>query len=1087
MVEIMNFLDSSHSQNPMTGVVSAGGNPFGQAPTSLWLRAVWFSIGYFLCAEASIFLYVPGSPFIAIWLPTGLYVAVLLLNRTRDWPWLVLAVLPANLVFDFWHGTKLTSILVFYCTNTVEAVVGAWLVRRFVAERPTLASLKEFLGLMGFSAVFSTMLGATISAGMLTALGASHSFAQSWMNWWTGEAMAILLLTSFILTWFSGPEKNHPPLPGARKNMLEICLLVLLSLALTGHLLFMGQGVMSPNKGPVLIPLLWAALRFGPRGAAAANLLLALPVAFFTTQFSLGLTPAQASSGEYVPIMQIALALVSMAALIPAIVLHSHDRIMVQLHESEERFRNLTAAAFEGIFITENGRIVDMNDQGLKMFGYERSEMIGREPGEFVSPETRAIVMEAIRTNRESRYEHQLIRKDGTPFHAEAQAKMVRVGDRNLRMTALRDITERKRAEESLIQSEERFSLIFKNSPMPIALVRLADGVILDVNESFSGMSGYTRDEVVGHTALELKIYPDPSKRAIIMDELRRHGHLHGHEQLFRTKSGQIRDHELWLDVICIRGEQCMLVIALDITERKRAEEESLWKTAFLEAQVDSALDGIMVVNSEGKKILQNKRMNELWKFPPHIAADPSAAAQLQYAASRTRNPGEFVKRVAHLYAHPDQVGRDEIELIDGTILDRYSSPVRDAAGKHYGRIWTFREITQQKKLEAEFRQMQKMEAVGQLAGGVAHDFNNILAVIKVQSDLLKAGGGLSPAQLELAEGVSEAAERGAGLTRQLLMFGRKETLRLRDLDLDESINGVSTMLRRTLGENIELQFTFARQPLFIHADAGMMGQILMNLAVNARDAMPKGGRLAIETSAVEFDEAAAAQTAPGRRGAFVCLSVSDTGCGIPPDNLPRIFEPFFTTKDVGKGTGLGLATVFGIVQQHQGWINVYSEVGQGTTFCIYLPRLVRFSREEPEKSKLASVRGGNETILLVEDDAFLRAAVSKTLSQLGYHVLEAISGIEALEVWKKNRAGIHLLVTDLVMPGGINGKDLAERLLKENPRLNVIYASGYSAEIAGKDFPLEEGVNFFSKPFETEKLAQTIRNRLDGVLTPKT
>jgi PAS domain S-box-containing protein len=392
------------------------------------------------------------------------------------------------------------------------------------------------------------------------------------------------------------------------------------------------------------------------------------------------------------------------------------------------------------------------------------------------------------------------------------------------------------------------------------------------------------------------------------------------------------------------------------------------------------------------------------------------------------------------------------------------------------------RDITERRKLEAQIRQSQKMEGIGQLAGGVAHDFNNILAVIQMQSDLLKTGGKLSPAQFDFAEQIGAAVERAAALTRQLLLFSRKEILQLHDLDLNQSLNSMTKMLQRILGENIQMQFKFAPQPLFIHADAGMMDQVLMNLAINSRDAMPQGGRLVIETSIAEFDEAAARQSPQIRPGSFVCLSVSDTGCGIPAEILPKIFEPFFTTKGVGKGTGLGLATVFGIVQQHQGWIHVYSEAGHGTTFRIYLPWLSGTTDQTiAEKMLVVPMLGGNETILLVEDDAFLRVSVRKALSQLGYRLLEAGNAAEALEAWQLNRAEIHLLLTDLVMPGGMNGRELAERLLKENPQLKVIYASGYSAEVAAKNFPLEEGVNFLAKPFQTFKLAQTVRKNLDA------
>ncbi len=239
---------------------------------------------------------------------------------------------------------------------------------------------------------------------------------------------------------------------------------------------------------------------------------------------------------------------------------------------------------------------------------------------------------------------------------------------------------------------------------------------------------------------------------------------------------------------------------------------------------------------------------------------------------------------------------------------------------------------------------------------------------------------------------------------------------------------------------------------------------------------MPKGGDLFLETSLVEFDELAVAQSYKARPGQFACLTVSDTGCGIPPEILPRIFEPFFTTKDVGKGTGLGLATVFGIVQQHQGWINVYSEAGHGTTFRIYLPVSLQAADQQSLPPALESMRGGDETILLVEDDSSLRISVRNALSRLGYHVLEAHTGSDALEVWNQNRDKIGLLFTDMVMPDGMTGKELAEKLLQSNPKLKVIYTSGYSADVASRDIPLDEGVNFLAKPFEAHVLAQTVR-----------
>jgi CheY-like chemotaxis protein len=314
-----------------------------------------------------------------------------------------------------------------------------------------------------------------------------------------------------------------------------------------------------------------------------------------------------------------------------------------------------------------------------------------------------------------------------------------------------------------------------------------------------------------------------------------------------------------------------------------------------------------------------------------------------------------------------------------------------------------------------------------------------------------------------------------------LLLFSRREVFQPRDLDLSESITSTAQMLKRIIGENIQMQVNVAVQSMFLHADPGMIDQVLLNLVVNARDAMPNGGRLVIETIGVELDEMAAAQCPRGRPGSFVRLSVSDTGCGIPSTVLPRIFEPFFTTKEVGKGTGLGLATVFGIVQQHQGWINVYSELDHGTTFRIYLPRHVQTALPVSSATAVTLMRGGRETILLAEDDPALRASVRTTLVHLGYHVFEAPTGVTALETWRAHRDEVDLLLTDLMMPDGMTGFALAQSILAENARLKVIFMSGYGTEVIGKDFLLRDGDNFLNKPFTAQQLDQAIRANLDA------
>ncbi|HEU6449410.1 MAG TPA: response regulator [Verrucomicrobiae bacterium] len=512
--------------------------------------------------------------------------------------------------------------------------------------------------------------------------------------------------------------------------------------------------------------------------------------------------------------------------------------------------------------------------------------------------------------------------------------------------------------------------------------------------------------------------------------------------------------------------------------ERRQAQDELLWKTAFLEALVNTSLDGVLVVDSRGQKIFQNQLFNELWKIPPEIMADKDDAKQLEFVRNRTKNSREFIEKVRYLYAHPDEISRDEIELVDGTIIDRYSAPVRDKDGVHFGRIWRFRDITEQTKLEEQLRHAQKMEAIGQLAGGVAHDFNNILAVIQMQISLLQFEGSLSPQQTDFAQKIENTVERAAGLTRQLLLFSRKQAMQLRELNLVEAVAATANLLRRVLSANVKIDLKTPDEPLFIYADPGMIDQILMNLAVNARDAMPKGGQLLIEIAGADLDTEAAARMPNARAGSFACLTVSDNGCGISESNLKRIFEPFFTTKSPGKGTGLGLATVFGIVQQHQGWINVASEVNGGTAFSLYLPRLPEMTQKAIAQKKMTGSLYGSETILLVEDEDILRAALQKTLTRLGYQVLEATTGDEALNLWNQQRNQIHLLLTDLVMPGSMNGWNLGQQFLSENPNLKIVYISGNSNLL--KDGGLEEGVNFLSKPFELMALARLIRRQLD-------
>jgi PAS domain S-box-containing protein len=565
------------------------------AACPVWQKPIWFGISYFACAQASMWFNASGSPNASFWLPSGLFVAVLLLNEYKTWPWLVLAATISNIPFDILQGTPGILIPLFILANTVEAVLSAWLVRKFVGQRPSMGTLRGFLGLLAFAGIVGTLLGAAISATGEVLLGKSQSFTSSFVNWWGSTAMATLLVSPCILAWSSPPPTERETI-ARPKRLLEAAALLAGIIVATWWILVLGKGINSPNKSSFAVFVIWAGLRFGVRGSTAANLLLGLGIGYCTQHFLKGLTPADLASRDYVLTMQALLLVMATLGLIPAIVLAEHDKTLEDLRKSEERFQLAVCGSTDGIWdwnILSNA--VFYSERYRSLLGYTRAEF----PDAFVSfvsvlhADDLDRVLGSIETSLKQRTPHDIefrLRTKPGEFRWfrgrgeaiwNAQGKPVRMAG------SITDITEQKMAALSLLQSEQRFSRIFNNSPVPIVLFRLADGVVLDANECFFRMSGFTREEVIGHTALELKVYPDPSRRAFIMDQLRQHGHLHGYEQLFRAKSGQILSHVLWLDVVSINAEDCVLVIALDLTADKLREQliresEEKFSKAFL-------------------------------------------------------------------------------------------------------------------------------------------------------------------------------------------------------------------------------------------------------------------------------------------------------------------------------------------------------------------------------------------------------------------------------------------------------------------------------------------------------------------------
>jgi PAS domain S-box-containing protein len=630
---------------------------------------------------------------------------------------------------------------------------------------------------------------------------------------------------------------------------------------------------------------------------------------------------------------------------------------------------------------------------------------------------------------------------------------------------------------------------------------------------------------------------------------------------------------------------------------RRQAEIELRWKTAFLEAQVDSTLDGILVVDDKGKKILQNQRMNELWKIPPEIAGNKDASVQVKFVTDRTKSAREFANKIVYLNSHPDEVSRDEIELIDGAFLDRYSSPVRDKAGNHYGRIWTFRDITERKRIEARFRRLvdsnvqavffwntkgeimdgnnaflklagqtqedleagrinwmamkpeyvesdqkalralkelaetgicepyekewirkdgsrvpillgaamfednpeegvcfvldlterkkleqhflraQRMESIGTLAGGIAHDLNNVLAPITMSIDLLKMRFTDEGSQ-ELLAALRSSAQRGAEMVRQVLSFARGVEGRKMDVQVKHILQDIGKIANDTFPKNIQVRSIIPNDLWTVVGDPTQLHQVLLNLCVNARDAMPSGGILTISAENVRVDEHYASLNVDAHPGAYVILQITDTGAGMPPAVIEKIFDPFFTTKEVGKGTGLGLSTSLAIVKSHGGFIGVYSEVGKGTTFKAYFTAQTEASAEAEAEIAADLPRGNGELILVVDDEASVRQITRKTLEGFGYRVVVASDGAEAVAAVARHGAEIAVVLTDMMMPV-MDGLATIQVLHKLNPELPIIAASGLYADGRVTQAGSLGVRHFLSKPYSADALLQVLQKIL--------
>ncbi|SDT97536.1 PAS domain S-box-containing protein [Verrucomicrobium sp. GAS474] len=753
------------------------------------------------------------------------------------------------------------------------------------------------------------------------------------------------------------------------------------------------------------------------------------------------------------------------------------------LRVSELSYRRLFEAAKDGILIldVETGRINDVNPFLFKLLGFSHSEMVGKTVGElspFKDIESNQAMLERLQQHGYVRYEDlPLETKDGRHIAVEFVSNVYQAGSEKVIQCSIRDITDRKKSEQwqallnTCVSNLNDIFIVIEADPLDEPGPR-----IVFVNEAFERITGYTSAETLGRSPRFLNgERTDP----LILKEI--HQAMRDRQPIRRQIINYGKDGtEYWLDIDLVPifdgTGRCTHFSAIerDITEGKRNEAQLLWKTAFFEAQVNSSLDGIVIVDSEGTIILQNQQMIDLWNIPQEFADEVDNRRRLDWVTSQVKNPRQFAESVAYLSAHPDEISRDELELNNGKVFDRYSAPVRGKEGDRYGRIWAYRDITERKKLEHQFLRAQRMESIGTLAGGIAHDLNNILAPIMLSIDTLKFTSDEKDRK-DILETIEVSAKRGADIVRQVLSFARGLEGQRIEVQPKHLLKDLESIIKDTFPKDIRLLFSVPNDTWTILGDPTQIHQILLNLCVNARDAMPNGGSLTIGVENCLLDEQYAGTNTQTKAGRYVHINVTDSGMGMPPDVLDKIFEPFFTTKELNKGTGLGLSTVMGVVKSHGGMITVYSEPGNGTTFKVYLPAMEASSVVTPEQPEEVTLPKGNgEMILVVDDEAAILSITSRTLLSFGYRVLTATNGADAVAVYAEHKNEIAVVLTDMMMPI-MNGPATIQALTRINPAVRIIATSGLNANNGGTK-------HFLMKPYTAETLLKTLRTILDKV-----
>ena len=768
-----------------------------------------------------------------------------------------------------------------------------------------------------------------------------------------------------------------------------------------------------------------------------------------------------------------------------------HKQADKALMESNANLQALiTAMPDIVIFKDVQGRYLVVNKAVEESTGRTREELLGKTNDEVLPPEIAVLCnksdSEALGSPKPVQSEEYAPAQDGrktfldtikAPIH-DAHGALVGL------VTVSRDITERKRMEEKLKESEKQYRTLFESSPDAIFIGDPETGLTLDANPAACRLIARNREEIIG--LHQSKLHPPWKDKLARQDfqqhvnEMRLRGTTHLMENSVLRSDGTEVPVEILAQSVTIKGKQVLLGVFRDITERKQIEEALRKSEKFIRDILETVDEGFIVIDRDYRILSANKaylhqvkmRLEEvIGRHCYEISHRIDKACYEMGAECSVKRTFDTGEPHTSLHIHHD---REKNPIY----VETKSYPLKDASGYTISAIEIINNTTEKKKLEEQLRHSQKMEAVGQLAGGVAHDFNNILTAIIGYGSLMKMKMGYDDPSRNYLLQILDSAKRAANLTQGLLAFSRKQVISPKSVRVNKIIENVEKLLRRLIGEDVEMKVTLADDDLTVLADSGQLEQVLVNLATNARDAMPEGGCLTIRTETGVLDHEFIKMHGYGKPGSYALISVADTGTGMDGKTKERIFEPFFTTKEVGKGTGLGLSIVYGIVKQHNGYITCYSEPGKGTAFKIYLPAIDRKVSSMEDSVSFPS-SGGTETILLAEDDAVVRALMKEVLEQSGYTVIEAADGEDAIGVFARNRDRVRLLILDVIMPKK-NGKEAYEEIRKNCPDVKVIFSSGYTADILHKKRVLDGEFKLISKPVSPTDLLRQVRETLD-------